>query len=329
MNCFICKSDDVFVKYKLYDDRYGYDGEFTLIGCNNCLHVWLDHSFTPEQIGNLYSKHYPFSTPEYSKTVPRLSKKQRRERRITVNPFFAWLYGKRSNASQWVPENVRLLDIGCGVGGGFNYHIARGCDVYGIEANESARSVIENSRHKIHIGLFDKNLYEPEFFDFVTMEQVFEHMTDPLSTLQSIFRILKPNGKLIVSMPNPKGWGAKIFRGRWINWHAPYHLHFFSYRSMEYMANKSGFKIIKHLTITNSNWLNLQWMHLLTYPSMGEPSTFWGKHLINESKISDNKTVLLNIIGFVDKCRINDLITRFFDMLHIGDNQVFILQKKD
>lgn len=335
MKCRICKSDNVVTKYELFDDRYGYDGEFTLYGCKDCSHIWLDCSFTPEQLSNLYSTYYPYYPPKPIESGTKPGERKRRERRLTSNPFYEWLYGKSSYASQWVPKNVRLLDIGCGVGEGFNYHIARGCDVYGIEANEKARSIIEKSGYKIHIGLFDPHLYEPGFFDYVTMDQVLEHMVNPLVTIQGISRLLKPQGKLIITTPNAKGWGAKIFRKRWIHWHAPYHLHFFSRQSIEYLAYQAGFEIISYLTVTHSAWLNMQWMHLLTYPRKSKPSVFWAKHLVRVNKLSENYmlsgiiNMLLSIISFFDKWRINDLVTRFFDMVHLGDNQVFILRKKD
>ena len=145
MNCPVCMQHQTYVVMKSFDDRYGYNGEFNLISCNDCLHAWLDCSFTPEQISNLYSDYYPKYPTDYGKPWTRLSNKQRRERRITNNPLLAWLYGKRSSALQWTPKNTRLLDIGCGVGGHFNYHIIRGCDVYGVEANENARDIIEKS----------------------------------------------------------------------------------------------------------------------------------------------------------------------------------------
>lgn len=329
MKCIICGCCETNEFYYLYDDRYGYDGQFQLIECNDCMHMWLDCDFSPAQLTNLYSNFYPqhFSIP--GKDRPRLSEKQRRENRLTSNPFLSWLYGKRSSASQWVPENVRLLDIGCSAGGRFKYHLSRGCDVYGIEANENARDIIKITGYKIHIGLFDPNLYEPGFFDYVIMDQVLEHMVNPLNTLQGISCLLKPQGKLIISTPNARGWGAKIFRQHWIHWHTPYHLHFFSRKSLEYLADQAGLKIIKHLTITDSKWLNMQWMHLITYPDKGKPSTYWGKHLIQRDELLENNNVLLTIISFFDKSRINDLITRFFDILHTGDNQIFILQKND
>jgi hypothetical protein len=33
---------------------------------------------------------------------------------------------------------------------------------------------------------------------------------------------------VIIGTPNANGWGARVFGRYWINWHAPYHLHFFN-----------------------------------------------------------------------------------------------------
>jgi len=328
MHCHICRSEKVFTKYQLFDDRYGYDGDFTLVGCKTCSHLWLNCRFTPEQLSNIYSTYYPYNPPKAIEPGTMEGEKLRKERRITTDPFHGWLYGIKSSASRWVPKNVRLLDIGCGIGGTFKYHIERGCDVYGIEANENIRSIIEKSGYKIHVGVFEPDLYEPEYFDYVTMDQVLEHMIDPLLTIQGIFQILKPRGKLVLTTPNAKGWGAMIFRQRWIHWHAPYHLHFFSRQSLEYLANQAGFEIMQRHIVTHSSWLNMQWMHMVKHSRKGIPSVFWGKHLPRAGKMPEDTGLVASTIVFFDEWRINDLITRFFDWLQMGDNQVYILEKK-
>jgi len=182
---------------------------------------------------------------------------------------------------------VRVLDLGCGFGESLGYHAARGCDVYGVEADENIRRVVEKFGYKVHVGLFDDRVYEPEFFDYVTMDQVIEHVTDPLLTLRGVARILKSGGKAILSTPNANGWGAKIFGRRWINWHAPYHLQFFSRDSMRIAAEQAGFEVTQVKTITNSEWLFYQWIHLVTYPKLGEPSWFWSpKKMVQLSRRS-------------------------------------------
>lgn len=44
--------------------------------------------------------------------------------------------------------------------------------------------------------------YKEPYFDIIILNNIWEHVPDPLSLLQSINRILKPNGQLIISTPS-------------------------------------------------------------------------------------------------------------------------------
>jgi SAM-dependent methyltransferase len=157
------------------------------------------------------------------------------------------------------------------------------------------------------------------------MDQVIEHVTDPLSTLRGVARILKPGGTAIFSTPNAGGWGAKIFGRRWINWHAPYHVQFFSRRSMQLAADQAGLVMVEVKTVTNSEWLYYQWIHLTTYPKLGEPSSFWSPNH-QERTLLQNR--ILRVLELMHRYKINHLLTRFFDSLGLGDNFVFVLKKQ-
>ncbi|ORU93993.1 MAG: hypothetical protein A6F70_07260 [Cycloclasticus sp. symbiont of Bathymodiolus heckerae] len=229
MSCLICNGQECKTVRSVYDDRYGYSGIYPLLKCANCRHTFLQGEFSPELLQGLYSNYYPRSTFNVDNHQPY---KQ-------AHGFKAWLDGEQSSTFRWVPRNVRVLDIGCGFGESLGYHLARGCDVYGVEADENIRRVVDKLGYKVHVGLFDPNAYPENYFDYVTMNQVLEHVTDPIQTLKGIERILKPGGQAILSMPNANGWGARLFGKYWINWHAPYHLQFFSQISMSLAVNKS------------------------------------------------------------------------------------------
>lgn len=310
--CSICEGKCVEL-YSLYDDRYGYPESFLLFECRVCRHKLIKDEFSVAFLSELYSKYYPratFKVEDYKKYKE-------------VSGFRAWLDGVMSSAFRWVPENVRVLDIGCGFGESLGYFESRGCTTYGVEADENIRRVAERFGFKVHVGLFNPDIYEPEFFDYVTMAQVIEHVVNPVETMQGISRILKKGGRLIISTPNSGGWGAKIFKRRWINWHAPYHLQHFSIFSMKIAAAKSGLIVEKDSTITNSEWLHYQWCHLVTYPRMGVPSGFWSPI----GKLSILQKATLFILNIIHKSKVNHLITRLFDFVHMGDNFLFILRK--
>jgi SAM-dependent methyltransferase len=314
-NCPVCGREENFSTTNLFDDRYGYPGLFELMKCSVCGHKFLLGDFAPGELVRLYTDYYPRSTFDVAKYQPAKE----------VKGFAAWLNGERRLAYSWVPKKVRVLDIGCGFGETLGYHQSRGCDVYGVEADNNIRRVAEKFGFKVHVGLFDPTLYEPDFFDYVTMDQVVEHVVDPLDTLRGVARVLRRGGLAVLSTPNSNGWGAKLFGRRWINWHAPYHRQHFSVRSMEIAANHTGMTLERVRTITSSEWLYYQWIHLLTFPEMGRPSVFWSAR--RESDLRDK--ILLKVLHLIHMSKINHLLTRLFDALGIGDNYLFILRKSD
>lgn len=313
--CPICKSKNISNKYNLYDDRYGYLGEFSLLKCLECGHKFLDSEFNSNELGNLYSNYYPRSDMKIEDYLPLQYEKV----------FLSWFKGKQASAYTYVPENVRVLDIGCGFGQSLGYHRERGCDVYGVEADENIKRVAEKYGFNIKVGLFDANDYEKDFFDYVTMDQVIEHVTNPHEVLAGINLILKPNGYAILSTPNSNGWGAWLFRKKWINWHTPYHLQHFSKKSLNIVAKESGFEVEKIQTKTSSEWLHYQWIHTVTFPKMGKKSIFWVSSSVKRNFF---QKVLLKIISLFHKTKINHVLTRFFDSIGLGDNYIVILRKK-
>src|SRR3546814_12124599 len=67
-----------------------------------------------------------------------------------------------------------------------------------------------------------------------------------------------------------------LFGRRWIHWHAPYHLNYFTRHSMKRLAAKVGFDVEFVRVVTNSAWIEYQWAHLVTFPRQGHASPFWG-----------------------------------------------------
>jgi 2-polyprenyl-3-methyl-5-hydroxy-6-metoxy-1,4-benzoquinol methylase len=313
MSCPICNYQISLDTRRLYDDRYGYRGEFSLERCSQCGHQFISERFTSDQLIDLYSNYYPRSSFDID------------AHKVPEEPggLSSWLNGDKSAVMYWVPRSVRVLDIGCGFGESLAYHKTRGCDVHGVEADLNIRRVANKFDYNIRVGLFDAANYEANTFDYVTMSQVIEHVTEPLVVLNGIATILKPGGCAILSTPNSSGWGARLFGKYWINWHTPYHLQFFTNQSMRLAAEQAGLVLDKTYTITPSAWLHFQWIHLLTCPVEGKPSVFWAPG----GKWSFTQKAVLKGLSIVQMCKINHVITRIFDALGYGDNQIYFLRK--
>lgn len=314
INCPICQSNNNAIITELYDDRYGYPGRFHLLKCLDCRHKYLNCDMSNEQTSKLYTNYYPrssFNANDY-------------KAQGEIKGFSSWFNGDY-RAFAAVPRDVKILDIGCGFGEALGYHKNRGCDVYGVEADENVEKVAEKYDFNIKIGLFNSKDYNNNFFDYVTMDQVLEHNNNPIQFLKDINVILKDEGRIVITIPNSNGWGVKVFGRKWINWHVPYHLQFFSKKSIKIASIKSGFAIEKIKTITSSNWLYYQELHNLNYPEEGYESVFWKrKDSIENNKLYKIKTYLIRLMY---KFKVYHVITRVFDIIGAGDNFFIILKK--
>jgi 2-polyprenyl-3-methyl-5-hydroxy-6-metoxy-1,4-benzoquinol methylase len=297
----------------LFDDRYGYPGQYRLLTCGECGHRTLDAHLTPNQLEDLYTSYYPRSSFDVDSWVP-----PREE-----SGWRTWWDGLRASAFRWVPRNVRVLDIGCGFGESLGYHRSRGCEARGVEVDRNILRVAERHGLDVKAGLFDAADYAPASFDVVTLDQVIEHVESPKTLLQGVSRVLGPDGILVVSTPNVDGWGARLFGRRWIHWHVPYHLQFFTHGSMLKLAEQTGFQLQSTKTVTPSAWLHFQWGHVLTYPHAGTPSPYWSTSLPR----SMLQRIGLKLLHVADKIGLNAAATRFMDMLGFGDNVVYVLRK--
>jgi 2-polyprenyl-3-methyl-5-hydroxy-6-metoxy-1,4-benzoquinol methylase len=309
----VCDGDTGVLHEDLYDDRYGYPGRFAIRRCGHCGHKHLAAAFTSEELGRLYSNFYPRSTFDLDSFRPYQE----------TRGFRSWLNGERASAFRSVPRNVRVLDIGCGFGETLAYHSARGCEAYGVEADENILRVGERFGLNVRAGLFDPADYDKGTFDYVTLDQVIEHVADPRKFLQGVATVLKPGGVAIVSTPNARGYGARLLGRRWINWHVPYHLQHFSRRSLEKLATTSGFEVDSIATITNSAWMNYQFMHIFSAPQMGTPSPFWDPARSRGSV----PRAARGIARRLERLKVFHVATRTVDAFGIGDNLLCSMRK--
>lgn len=140
-------------------------------------------------------------------------------------------------------QNNKILDLGCDTGAYLSFLKTLGWDTYGCELNSHNASVASSRGHKVFSGFLQKAKYPPDFFDVVRLEQVFEHIGNPKETLNQINSILKPNGLLVLGVPNGQALTFKIFKRFWRYLLPPHHFYLYTYKSIYILLKSSGFKI--------------------------------------------------------------------------------------
>jgi len=96
----------------------------------------------------------------------------------------------------------RVLDVGCGIGDFLNFMPS----TVGVDINPFN---IEYCRRRgLTAHLIDKIPYpfDDMIFDSVVLDNVLEHLDDPMPTIKEIHRLLKNAGTLIVGVPGKKGF---------------------------------------------------------------------------------------------------------------------------
>ena len=151
--------------------------------------------------------------------------------------------------SKFIPENSKVLDIGCNDGKMKNF--LKNSVYYGVDIDKELISELTKKGIKTKQADLNKDElpFKNEKFDFVLLLDILEHVADSQKLLLEAKKRLKEDGKIIVSLPNEYHILNKV---RFLlNKHitedpfAPYgHLHYFPIKSGEKFLKNNGFEIL-------------------------------------------------------------------------------------
>jgi SAM-dependent methyltransferase len=131
-----------------------------------------------------------------------------------------------------------ILDVGCGTGTMLQHLSAYG-NTTGADADAEAVYFCRKRGLENVLQLTDATLpFEPGSFDLVTVLDVLEHIDDDLGMLREVFRVLKPDGLLLATVPAYRFlWGPQD----------EISLHKRRYRAKELKARleQAGFSLLK------------------------------------------------------------------------------------
>jgi len=159
----------------------------------------------------------------------------------------------------------RVLDIGASFGA-FIEHVRRqrGIDAYALDFDPLA---IEHFVNPIDVDvrcgeLLDQS-YPSEHFTVVTLFEILEHISDPIATLNEVYRILKPGGIVVLEVPCWDSLTRVLFRTCWFPLLLPQHLSHFTKKHLRDCTNRTDFVVRHHQScslpaeVTLSFWVGL------------------------------------------------------------------------
>ena len=167
---------------------------------------------------------------------------QRTARRLT--------YGRELERIEALRAPGDLLDVGCYTGFFLEQARERGWRVRGVEPSKWAA---DHAKARLGLDVFAGPVEAyaaaagAERFDVVTLWDVLEHLSDPVSVLRRIHALLRPGGLLAFTTHNLDRPLARLLRGRYPFFMEMHTLHL-NDRTLALLLETAGFELVeKHV----------------------------------------------------------------------------------
>jgi 2-polyprenyl-3-methyl-5-hydroxy-6-metoxy-1,4-benzoquinol methylase len=135
-----------------------------------------------------------------------------------------------------------LLDIGAGTGDFLVVAKNNGWKITGIEPGEKPKAIAVNKGVSFANDLSE---LENNSFDIITMWHVLEHVPNLEFQIKELKRLLKPNGTILIAVPNFNSFDANYYGKFWAAFDVPRHLWHFSKTAVDKLFSKENLQLIQ------------------------------------------------------------------------------------
>lgn len=165
-----------------------------------------------------------------------------------------------------------VLDIGSGTGDFLAEAKKQNWKTVGMEPSDKAKSI---AKQKGVCLVESYEELEDHYFDVITMWHVLEHVPDLDFQINELKRLLKPNGTIIIAVPNYKSFDAHHYGKYWAAYDVPRHLWHFSKSAIQQLFAQKNIKLVD----VKPMWFDSFYVSLLSEKyktgKMNVLSAFW------------------------------------------------------
>jgi 2-polyprenyl-3-methyl-5-hydroxy-6-metoxy-1,4-benzoquinol methylase len=232
--CPICDSPDQELFMNSIDYSVSKEA-FSIVCCKSCGFHFTSPIPDEASIGSYYKSESYVSHSSSKKGV--------------INRIYHWVrwYSLRRKVSliNSLSKEKSVLDIGAGTGHFLKQAKKAGWKVTGLEPDSDARNLAKSVND---VDLLDQqSLYslENESFDVITMWHVLEHVYHLKKDVLRITELLKPEGTLVVAVPNMDSYDAKHYKEYWAAFDLPIHLYHFTQKDIISLFDRYSFELVE------------------------------------------------------------------------------------
>jgi 2-polyprenyl-3-methyl-5-hydroxy-6-metoxy-1,4-benzoquinol methylase len=202
-------------------------------------------------------------------------------------------YSSHAQIIKWIEQEAprEVLEIGTATGVLTSEMVRRGCTVTGIEADsDMAELARQYCREMFVANVESMDLSKLDRYDAVIFGDVLEHLRNPRAVLEKLSRLLKPGGKILISLPNVANIWVRLnlLLGRFnysrVGILDETHLRFFTLKTAKQLAADSG------LDVVSTGVTPIPLPLIVPATSKGRPLSFL--HVLNWSLTKLRKTLL-------------------------------------
>ena len=235
--CILCGAADFDETPYFYQFK---GSRITIVRCRSCGLGTLDPMLPEEDIPFLYSSEY-FEGDYHCGVACRPYREEVEKLKREVKPLLSMI-------RNFQPRG-KYLEIGCAGGAMLAEARNGGFDTVGVELSSQ---MAEWGRKHLHLDIREGKVETQNFpdnsFNVVFLGDVIEHLPNPRAVLEEIRRILPPEG--IVALAYPMELNSLVprmrraFHLRRQSPHKPYHLFYYTTRTMRLLLERCGFQVV-------------------------------------------------------------------------------------
>ncbi|MFH0814997.1 MAG: class I SAM-dependent methyltransferase [Candidatus Falkowbacteria bacterium] len=270
MSCNLCGSNNTVLLFNTCNlhGRHMLDSKdiFKIARCVDCGNIFVDNIKVDD---TYYKKYYCSDYYEQPAKLPKI-----------VGCFlklFSRISRHRKEKAIIKTLDVRktkykILDIGCGTGSFLLGLDPVKFEKFGVEISPTGQKICQEQGLNVFCGKLEGANFADQFFDAITAWHVFEHLEKPVKTLSAARRVLSDDGILVFQVPNADGFGFQYGQQKWFHSDSPRHLWLPNRKSIDFLLQKTGFKILEVKNEFYDYPLDLFWsvrkskMRFLFYP---------------------------------------------------------------
>jgi SAM-dependent methyltransferase len=237
-SCLICGSGQSVPLFRGSDRLYGTTTkEFAVVRCSNCGLLRLDPVPTPAELPQYYPDNYWFA-PDTS-TASRMEESYRR---LVLRDHVRFV----DRAMRQTNARGPLLDVGCGGGLFLGMMRERGFPVLGLDNSREAAAIAWHRQQAPSVcAMLEQAPFPAGSLAVLTMFHVLEHLYDPRAYLAAAHKLLAPDGRLVIQVPNAACWQFRLLGSAWNGVDVPRHLFDFRAYDIEKLVQSCGFTVVR------------------------------------------------------------------------------------